>query len=254
MSKTPLSWEQILDFISSLQYLQRTYSQQLKKINSWLFYLLGLVFVWIWNWQLLLATVTGIGFTFLVYWLQNKNWLDFWSKWQRFLSNSNRQLIVAVSSGSIIALGIYLAAFIWTESENQWLATGIILQTFTSLITLALLIWHLGSNSSNNRLCQAETEFNRLLADLTHQDSLRKIIAIRQLTRLLKNGKLPQEYHLQLVEYYCLMLSQFQEIAVKEALLDSLESLGGEKIISKKHQPLQMPIQFKPSPKPMYRP
>ena len=251
MSKTQLSWEQILDFISSLQYLQRTYSQQLKKINSWLLYLLGLVFVWIWNWQLLLATVGGIGFTLLVYWLQNKNWLDLWSRWQRFLSNSNRQLIVAVSSGSVISLGIYLATCVWTELENQWLATGIILQTFTSLITLALLVWYLGSN---NRLCQAETEFNRLLEDLTHQDSLRKIIAIRQLTRLLKNGNLPQDYHKQLVEYYCLMLSQFQEIVVKEALFDSLESIGGEKFINNKHQPLQIPIQFKPSPKPIYRP
>ncbi|MDJ0688494.1 MAG: ATP synthase subunit I [Xenococcaceae cyanobacterium MO_188.B32] len=250
MSKTPLSWEQLLDFISSLQYLKRTYSQQLREISSWLLCLLGLVFVWIWNWKLLLATVTGIGFMVLVYWLQSKNWLDLWSRWQHFLSNSNRQLIVAVSSGSITALGIYIAACIWTESENQWLAMGIILQTFASLITLALLVWHLWSN---NRLRQNETELNRLLADLTHKDSLRKIIAIRQLTRLFKNGNLPQDYNVQLVEYYCLMLSQFQEIAVKEALLDSLESLGVEKFINKKNQPLQIPIQFKSFSESIYR-
>ena len=250
MSKTTLSWEQFLDLISSLHYLQRTYSQQLRVISIWLLYLLGLVFVWIWNWQLLLATATGIGCMILVYWLQNKNWLNYWYRWQRFLSQSNRQLIVAVSSGSITALGIYVAACIWTESENQWLATGVIVQAFASLITLALLVWYFWSDK---HFRHDEREFNRLLTDLTHQDSLRKIIAIRQLTRLLKNGNLSQDYNIQLVEYYCLMLSQFQEIAVKEALLDSLESLDGEKIINKKHQPLQIPVQFKPSPKPVYR-
>ncbi len=250
MSKTSLSWEQVLDFISSLQYLGRVYSQQISKISSWLLCLLGLVFIWIWNWKLLLATSTGIGFMVLVYWLQSKSWLAYWCRWQRFLHNSNRQLIIAVSSGSFTALVIYIAACIWAEAENQWLAMGIILSTFTSGLTLALLTWHF---LGENRLRQDETEYNHLLSDLTHQDALKRIIAIRQLTRLVKNGNLPQDYHIQLVEYYCLMLSQLQEVAVKEALLDSLESLGIERLINKKNQPLQIPIQFQPSPKPISR-
>ena len=250
MSKTSLSWEQILDFISSLQYLGRIYSQQLSKVSSWLLCLLGLIFIWIWNWKLLLATLAGIGFMILVYYLQNHNWLTYWQRWQRFFSHSNRQLIIAVSSGSVTALGIYIAACIWTESENPWLATGIVVQTLASLITLTLLAWHfLGSN----RLRQDETEYNRLLTDLTHQDNLRKIIAIRQLTRLVKNSNLPQEYNTQLVEYYCLMLAQVRERALKEALLDSLESLGIEKLLDKQNRPLQMPINFQPFPQPMYR-
>lgn len=251
MSKTQLSGWKLLDFISSLQYLERIYRKQVKTISSWLFCLLGLVFVWSWNWQLLLATIVGIGCMVLVYWLQSKSWLVYWRKWQRFFTHSNRQLIVSVSSGSIAALGIYLTACIWSESENPWLATGIILQTFTSLITLALLGWHV---FGGNRLRQAETEYNRLLVDLNHQDALRQIIAIRQLTRLVQNSNLSQDYRIQLLEYYCFMLTKVQELAVKEALLDSLASLGIETISNKEHQLLQIPIQFQPSPKPMYRP
>lgn len=249
MSKTQLSGGKFLDFISSLQYLERVYRKQVKTISSWLFCWLGLVFIWSWNWQLLLATVVGIGCMVLVYWLQTKSWLVYWRKWQGFFTHSNRQLIVSVGSGSITALGIYLAACIWSESENQWLATGIILQTFTSLIALALLGWHvLGGNG----LRQAETEYNQLLVDLNHQDALRQIIAIHQLTRLVQNSNLSQDYKIQLIKYYCLMLPKVQELAVKEALLDSLASLGIEKISNKEHQPLQIPIQFQPSPKPIY--
>ena len=250
VSKKPLSGEKLLDFISSLQYLERVYRKQVKTISGWFLCLLGLVFIWIWNWQLLLATFAGIGSMVLVYWLQNKSLLVYWRRWQPFITDSHRQLIVAVSSGSTGALGIYLATSMWIESENRWLATGIILQTFATLITLALLIWYIWSDKT---LHQDEIRYNQLLADLTHQEILRRIIAIHQLTRLVKKGNLPQDYNIQLVEYYCLMLSQFQEVAVKEALLDSLESLNIEKFINKQHQPLQIPIQFQPSPNPIYR-
>ena len=142
MSKIPLHWEKLLDLISSLQYLERVYSQQVKTIIQWLVGLLGLIFIGSWNWQLLLATVAGSGIMLLVYWLQNSNL----SQWHNWLAYGDRQLIIAVSSGSITALGIYLVACIWSESENQWLATGIILQTFVSLLTLGVLVWYIWHN------------------------------------------------------------------------------------------------------------
>lgn len=249
MSKTLLFWEKLLDFISSLQYLERIYSQQIKTITNWLIALLGLIFIGSWNWQLFLATVAGSGLMVLVYWLQSNSLYTYWSRWQRFFAQIDRQLIVAVSTGSFTALGIYLAACIWSESENQWLATGIILQTFASLITLGLLAWHFWGN---NRFRHHENQYNQLLGNLSDRDSLKKIIAIHQLTRLVKNGNLPKDCQIQLVEYYCLMLSKCQEVAVKEALLDSLASLGIEEIINKKHQPIQIPIEFKPSPQSIY--
>ena len=240
----------LLDFVSSLQYLERIYRKQVKTIISWSVCLLGLVFIWNWNWQLLLATLVGSGLMILVYWLQSKSWLAYWYGWKSFFTHANRRLIVAVSSGSFAALSIYVAACILSESENQWLATGIIIQILISIVTLVLLGWYfLGGNP----LIQAEREYNRLLSDLTHQDTLRQTIAIRQLTRLVQNSNLTPDYHSQLVEYYCLMLAQVRESIVKEVLLDSLENLGIENIINRQHQPLQIPIQFQASPKPMYR-
>ena len=245
MSKIPLYWEKLLDLISSLQYLERVYNQQVKTIIQWLVGLLGLIFIGSWNWQLLLATVAGSGIMLLVYWLQNSNL----SQWRNWLAYGDRQLIIAVSSGSVTALGIYLVACIWSESENQWLATGIILQTFVSLLTLGVLVWYIWHN---HRLVRQEDRYNNLLTNLSDRDSLKKIIAIRQLTRLVKNGNLPQDDRTQVVEYYCHMLSQFQEVAVQEVLLDSLNSLGVEKIITRKQQPIQIPLEFKSSHQPIY--
>lgn len=249
MSKTPLYWEKTLNIISSLQYLERVYNQQVKTITNWSIGLLGLIFIGSWNWQLLLATVAGSGLMVLVYWLQNNNWSIYWSKWQHWLAQIDRQLIISVGSGSITALSIYLAACIWSESENQWLATGIILQTFASLLTLGVIVWYFWYN---HRLLHQENQYNRLLNNLSDRDSLKKIIAIHQLTRLIKKGNLPQDYQSQVVSYYCLMLSQFQEVAVQEVLLDSLNSLGVEEIIKRKQQPVQIPTEFKSSPKPIY--
>jgi|GEM_PF-1027856 len=187
--------------------------------------LTGLLFVsmLLWNWQIVLATSTGIGIMALVYLLQTKE--ISWRFWQAFLSGSNLKLLIAVLSGGFAALSTYLAASVWTDSENRWLALGSILQGLGTLITLSLLSWYI--LGQNNRSC--ETKLENYLADLTHQDPLKRLIALHYLA----NNK---KVNYPLTEHYRLMLTIEEHPLVRDALLE---------ILAQAEQPLQIPLKIR---------
>ena len=59
---------------------------------------------------------------------------------------------------------------------------------------------------------------------------------------MVSTNKVPREYHIRLVEYYYLMLSQPQEKVVKEALFDGLESLDVSFTREPRNKPIQIPL------------
>lgn len=166
----------------------------------------------------------------LCYLVQNSHWQKYCQKWRNFLVGSNRQLALAVGVGASGAFSTYLATSVWTDAENRWLATSNILQGLVSLATLALLIWSSRSHKANSQ----ESKLDSLLEDLSHHEHLKRLVAIRQLTRLLINHRLSSAYYYQTVEYFQLMLSEPQPPVIKNALLESLELLGTDLISSTK--------------------
>ncbi|WP_150109047.1 ATP synthase subunit I [Stanieria cyanosphaera] len=222
--------------------------QQFKNHSGRLFYALGIGLLWWWNWKLLLATVGGMGLMLLAYSLQTNHWQQSWFKWQRFLTGSQGKLAIAVGTGGIGAFTTYLATSIWADTENRWLATGLILQGLGTFITVGLLIWQI----SSHRAIATITKFEQLLADLTASDSLKRLIAIHRLTRLARHHRLSSAEESQLKEYFCLMLSQSEDMTIKQALLDSLEQLGINLFKAKEKSALQIPIQLQASAKPIY--
>ena len=225
MSKTSYRWEQAL--VSILSQAQAKdwdilalSPKQVSKIITRLLLLLGIILLWWWNWKLLLATSVGIMLMLVVYTFKKQHWQRFYRRWQGLFTGYNRRLALAVGSGSMGAFVTYMTASIWADSENRWLATGSILQGLGTLITLFLLGWHL------NRDRRGETKFEKVLLELTTVDPLKRLIAIRQLTRLAQKNRLSREQNLHLAECFHLMLSQPQEDPIREALLDSLESFG----------------------------
>ncbi|NES80173.1 MAG: hypothetical protein F6K10_00980 [Moorea sp. SIO2B7] len=241
-------WKQILYLIqdsSSNKYKSRVFKsfsrKRFGKISVWLLFLTAVVAMLCWNWKLLLATGAGVGLMLLVYVMQGWDWKVHWSDLQRFLSGSNRQLSLAVGSGGIAALSTYIAASIWAESENRWLATGLIIQGFGTLFTLVLLLWHIVSHQVN----QDEGKFELLLNDLTDIDPLKRLFAVRQLTRLATNTRLSQSYRCQLGEYFRLMLSYEKETIIRNAVFESLQVLDTSQLRTKENQPLQIPITLK---------
>ena len=206
--------------------------------NIWLWCFLGLVLLLVWNWQLLLATFAGIGLMLSVYFLQDYNWRRCFASWQRFLSGSNRQLTVAVGSGGMAALGTYLAASIWVNAENRWLAVGTIVQGFATIITLILVLWQ-------SIICKSkpeEAKLEQLLSELTDVKPLKRLVAVHKLSRLLENSRLSKSYRQQLLACFRLMLSGETEPTIREAILDILQMWDREEQVPQVRQPRKIPI------------
>ncbi len=181
--------------------------------------------------------------------MQGWNWQVYWSNWRRFFTGSNRQLTVAVGSGGLAALSTYLAASIWVDSENRWIAVGTILQGFGTLLTLILLLWQAIADRPN----RDEAKFEQLLKDLADAAPLKRLIAVRQLAHLVSHSRLSKGYRHQLVEYFRLMLSVEQEPAIRDAVLESLQNWEPNQPKNQDNQPLQFPLNLKPSANPIYR-
>jgi hypothetical protein len=223
---------------------RRSVSRQWRLNRSGLLCLFGLVLLLFWNWQLLLATVAGIGIMVAVYALQGTNWQKYGLTLQRWLKSPQRPFTVAVGSGGLAALLTYMAAAIWSHAENRWLAAGAILQGIATLLTLTLLGWQLIARQDRND----ERLFNLYLADLTDSDSLKRLIAIRQLTHLATKYRFDEGWRSQVKEYFSMMLAQEKHAIARDALLDSLHRLGELPQDSTPPQPLQMPLNLKKSP------
>ena len=212
-------------------------------MGGWLCCLAIVALLWWLNWKLFLATSVGIGLMSLCYLWQNPYWQKYCQRWQRFLVGSNRQLVLAVGSGAVGSFCTYLAASVWADTENQWLVTGEILQGFASLTTLSVLLWSLSQKKDNS----AEAKLDRLLADLSHSESLKRLVAIRQLTRLLIGNNLTADSYSQSIEYFRLMLSEPQLPIVKNALLESLELLDTKEVSRLQRSEVRIPIQLQHS-------
>ena len=227
LSKKSYGWEQLL---KSILYRTKTRnggvyaisSARLSQIISQGLLILALVSLWWWNWQLLLSAGVGVSLMWLTYKVSAKQWRRLWQTIVGLLTGSNRKLVFAVGGGSLGGFITYLFAVVWADTENHWLAVSSILQGFGILTTLILLGWHISRDSKHRTLAK----FEQLLKDLTAYKSLKRFIAIRQLTNLARKKALDSEQKLQLVEYFHFMLSQPQEPSIQSALLDSLDILG----------------------------
>jgi hypothetical protein len=235
------SWQQTLNICRLL-----IKDKQFQRLSGQALCLMVFALLWWMNWKLFLATSMGIGAMSACYLAQNSHWQSYCRQWRNFFVGSNRQLSLAVGTGASAAFCTYLAASIWADADNQWLATGNILQGFVSLTTLICLLWSLRGKKASS----LEAKLDQLLIDLSDRDRLKRLVAIRQLTRLLINNRLSAEHYEQSIEYYRLMLSEPQPAVIKDALLESLDLLGAAKI-SEPRSVIKIPLQFKHSPKPV---
>ena len=181
---------------------------------------LGVASLWCWNWQLLLASAISISLMWLTYKVPSQQWRKLWQTGITLVNGRNSKLVFAVGSGSLGGFVTYMMSAIWVDTENHWLATGSILQGFATLIVLILVGWQVSTGDRN------AVKFDRALQDLTAAEALKRLIAVRQLTNLVRKKALDREQKMQLIEYFHFMLSTSQESIIQEALLDGLDVLG----------------------------
>lgn len=181
-----------------------------------------------WNSQLLAATGLGIGTMMLVYRAESWDWQQLRSNLKQFWHSPSRRLVLAVGSGGIATVGTYMSFSIWADSSNHWIALSAILQNFGTIAIIALLVRQVLSHSAS----KDEAVVDRILADLTDADPVKRLIAVRQMTDLVKSSGLGKQSSLKssiglshTAECFRLMLSQEPEALVRNALLEGLQTL-----------------------------
>ncbi len=191
--------------------------------------ILTLLAVWgWWNSQLLASTGLGIGAMILVYRAESWDWPQLRSNLKQFWHSPSRRLVLAVGSGGIATLGTYMSFAIWAESDSHWIALSAILQNFGTIAIIALLVRQILSYSAS----KDEAVLDRILADLTDIDPVKRLIAVRQMTDLVKNPGFRKQSSLKssialshTTECFRLMLNQEPEALVRNALLEGLQTL-----------------------------
>jgi hypothetical protein len=176
-----------------------------------------------WNWKLLLALAVGILVMLVAYSIPKWNWQLSWLEIRRFLNSANSRLALAVTSGGIATVISYIAAEIWVDSPSHWLAVATIVQGVGTLLTLVLLVWQIFSLQGNRE----EEYFEQLLNNLTATDSLKRLIAVRQLAKFSTRKQVNPSVQKEVVECLGLLLSREEEAVIREAALNSLQTLDG---------------------------
>jgi hypothetical protein len=202
--------------------------ERLSRSKSWVAVVtVTAVWGW-WNGQLLSSTGVGIVMMLLVYRAQSWNWQLVRSKGEQFWEGPNRRLVLAVASGGIATLGTYMSFAIWADSQSLWMAVSAIWQYVGTIALVALLL----RQALNQRTSKDEAVLDRILADLTDSDPVKRLIAVRQITNLVNNSGFCRESSLKssiatshAQECFRLMLSREPEALVRNALLESLQAL-----------------------------
>ena len=217
------------------------------KWGRWSVASFGATLMFSWDWKLVVATGMGMGGMGLVYLASGKNWQQYWLVWQPFLKGSQGKLTLAVGSGAIASLSTYLAAAIWAESDNRWLATGTVLEGMGTLLTLTLLGWHIVSQQNQ----ESETQLEKCLNQLTEPDPIKRLIAVRQLIKLKSKGTLPSRDRHQIEDYFHLLLKQESEPLIRQAIAEHLHLENSSYPRSNINPPLNFPLNLQDSLKPV---
>lgn len=229
MAQASSQWQQLISSIQDLPSMiskigdsKQISLQQFKGSGGWFVGSAAVIAMIIWNWKLFSAIGSGLLIMLLVYLAQEGRWQIRRPDLSKWLGGANRSLLLAGGSGAIAMLSTYIAMAIWADSESHWIATGALLQGAGTLAVLLLLARQLIDSPVNYQ----EAYFNRLLNNLTQADSLKRLIAIRQITRFALNTPSDKLQHRAIADSFRLMLTQESEPLIRSALLDGLRMLN----------------------------
>ncbi|MGI8504014.1 MAG: armadillo-type fold-containing protein [Hassallia sp.] len=242
MAQASSSWQQLLNQLANWLLLFKTERATLQRIKQWqepgsyLGFLTIVIAMLLWNWKLLLAIFIGVGVMVLVYSMQRWDWRSHWSKIRKLFNSPNRRLALSVTSGGIATLSTYMAAAIWVDSNSPWIAAGAILQALGTLLTIILLVWQIVSFYS----IREEEQLDRLLLTLTKEDPLKRLIALRRLTKFVTNNRIESSVQQNISQCLRLLISREEEVMIREAAFESLQALDlVEQISSSPATPLK---------------
>ncbi|MEH2027785.1 armadillo-type fold-containing protein [Nostoc sp.] len=251
MAQASSSWQQLINQIPNWNWSltkiktkgaikQQTF-KRFSGPGGFLGFLTIVIAMLLWNWKLLLALLIGVGVMVLVYSMQEWDWQLRWSKIRKFLNSSNRRLALAVISGGLATVSTYMAAAIWVDSQSPWIAAGAIVQGVGTLLTLILLGWQIVNFYENRE----EDHLDQLLVNLTEKDPLKRLIALRQLTKFINRKRVDSSVEQDVVQCLQLLLSREEEVVVREAAFKSLQACDRLQVVAPKIATTFTPVSAK---------
>ncbi|MEH1839529.1 MAG: armadillo-type fold-containing protein [Nostoc sp.] len=251
MAQASSSWQQLINQIPNWNWSLpkfktkgATKQQTFKRFSGpggFLGFLTILVAMLLWNWMLLLALSIGVGIMVLVYSMQEWDWQLHWSKIHKFLNSSNRRLALAVISGGLATVTTYMTTAILVDSHSSWIAAGAIMQGVGTLLTLILLVWQIVNFYENRE----EDHLDQLLINLTEKDPLKRMIALRQLTKVISRKRVDSSVQQDVVECLQLLLSREEEVVIREAAFKSLQACDRLQVLPTKTATTFTPVSAK---------
>ncbi len=214
-----------------------------QKSGGWLLGLLAASGLFLWDQKLMLSTVSGLAMMALIYAMQQSNWRQRWLPFYKLITNfstlyvnaPSRQVILAVGGGIIAILSTYLAVSIWNDASSPWMAAGAILQGGGTLAVLLMLTGQWLQRQTDRK----DVAFTHYLADLTHADPLKRLVAVKQLTRSLNRPALDAADRAAIADCFRMMVGQEQEPLVQDAIFDGLQACDRQ--LEPVHQPQPLP-------------
>lgn len=174
-------------------------------------------------WQILLVTAIGMGVMFLTYNWQDDRWQNYLANWQTWFQGANGKLAIAVASGSIASILVYVALSICTAAENLWLGLATVLETLGTIAIAPLLLWQFIRKDKQHH----QANYQRSLGHLTAPEALDRLIAVNQILSQDREQSLTSQQQREVAEYFELMLDREDSSQVRAALLTGLNQLGG---------------------------
>ena len=183
---------------------------------------MGTTLMLAWDPKLVAATLTGMGLMGVVYWVQTDKCQSYWLYCYDFSKTFQGKLAIAVISGGFGAIGSYIALDIWSNAQNRWLATGLILQGLGTFVTLGLLSWQLFNIPRKKQ----ENQYQEWVSQLTDVNVLKRLIAVENLFNLIEKKQLTPIQAKQIRGYFRLMLNQETEVIVSQVVLQCCQLLN----------------------------
>ncbi|BAZ17228.1 hypothetical protein NIES4071_91060 [Calothrix sp. NIES-4071] len=229
MAQASSSWQQLINQFTTLALemprigatKQRSKERFQPGPGGILSFLTIVLAMLLWNWKLFLATSIGVGTMVSAYSLQKRDLSTYWLQLSQFFDKHNRRLLIAVISGSVATFTSYTAINVFLGSKNAWIATGALMQGAGTLLTLILLVWLISTINGNRE----QSQIDRLLDNLTQKDPIKRLIALRQLTKLVTRFDIDVRERQVIVDCLQLLLTTEEESLIRDTAFDSLQAL-----------------------------
>ena len=171
-----------------------------------------------WDWKLICATLIGINLMIFIQKAQNKNFQNIVLNWYKFFNSPKGKLTLAAIGGCLGILGSYITLSMLSSIKNRWLASELIFQNIGICTILAILFLQLFGLSEKKQ----NTEYKRLVSQLTETNPLKRLIAVQNISYLLKRKQLTTSQEEEILEYFGIILNQEEEIIIRQNILKSL--------------------------------